>query len=54
MRFFIGALALLVICAIFASPVALLFGLVHIASDWRMMQLTYPGPRTAALDPAPR
>ena len=54
MRFFIGALALLVICAIFASPVALLFGLVHITSDWRMMDSPIPDPAPPAWTQAPR
>ena len=44
MRFFIGALALLVICALFASPAALLFGLVHIGSDWRLTDSRPPDP----------
>jgi hypothetical protein len=54
MRFFIGALALLVICAIFASPVALLFGLVHITSDWRMMDSPIPDPAPPPWTQAPR
>jgi hypothetical protein len=44
MRFFIGTLALLVIGAVFASPVALLFGLVHITSDWQMTDSRSPEP----------
>ena len=46
MRFFIGALALLVIVATLASPAALLLGLVQFAD---IRQITGPG----AMDPAP-
>jgi hypothetical protein len=54
MRFFIGAVALLVICALFASPAALLFGLVNITSDWRMGDTRMPDPPPPPWNPTPR
>ena len=49
MRFFIGALALLVIVAVLASPAALLLGWLQLAD---IREITAPSARDAALAPA--
>jgi hypothetical protein len=53
MQFFIGVLALLVICAIFASPAVLLFGLVKLTSDRQIIESSIADPAPAPL-PQPR
>jgi len=54
MRFFIGALALLVICVVLASPAALLFGLVKITSDRQIIDSEIADPAPAPSPKAPR
>jgi hypothetical protein len=54
MRFFIGALALLVICVVFASPAVFLFGLVQITSDRKMVDTRVADPAPTPWSQAPR
>ncbi|MBC8020670.1 MAG: hypothetical protein H7X78_05595 [Methyloceanibacter sp.] len=52
MRFLIGALAFLVICAIFASPAALLLGWVQF-SDLQIVDKNKADPAPAPSPPVP-
>jgi hypothetical protein len=52
MRFLIGALAFLVICAIFASPAALFLGWVQF-SDLQLVDKNKADPAPAPSPPAP-